>query len=106
MGTPLETRETIRETLDLVREIDPPFLTLARFAPIPGTEMYQELEGRGLISADADWSMECNQRLSSHYIYGMSEDEFGEALREVTDFVEAHNRSNCERIGTRDGRLM
>jgi radical SAM superfamily enzyme YgiQ (UPF0313 family) len=106
VGTPRETRETVRETLDFVREIDPPFVTLARFAPIPGTAMYEELERHGLISADADWSMECNQRLSSHYVFGMSEDEFAETLREVTDFLEAHNRSNCERIGTRDGRLI
>ena len=104
-GTPRETRETVEETLALVRELDPPFLTLARYAPIPGTEMYDELAGRGLISPESDWSMECNQRLRSHYVYGMTEDEFERTMCEVAAFVEAHNGTHCESAGTRDGRL-
>ncbi|MBM4041333.1 MAG: radical SAM protein [Planctomycetes bacterium] len=104
-GTPMETRETVEETLAFVREINPPFLTLARFAPIPGTEMCDELAHRGLICADTDWSMECNQRLRSHYVYSMTEEEFERTMREVAAFVEAHNMANSARIGTRDGRL-
>jgi len=105
MGTPLETKETVKETLAFVREINPPFLTLARFTPIPGTEMYEELVHRGLISPDTDWSMECNQRLRSHYVYSMTEEEFERTMREVAAFVEAHNIASSARIGTRDGRL-
>ncbi|HUT37404.1 MAG TPA: radical SAM protein [Planctomycetota bacterium] len=105
LGTPLETKETVKETLAFVREINPPFLTLARFAPIPGTEMYDELVHRGLISPDTDWSMECNQRLRSHYVYGMTEEEFEQTMREVAAFVEAHNTATSARMATRDGRL-
>jgi radical SAM superfamily enzyme YgiQ (UPF0313 family) len=105
VGTPMETKETVKETLAFVREIAPPFLTLARFAPIPGTEMYDELAHRGLISPDTDWSMECNQRLRSHYVYSMTEEEFGQTMREVAAFVEAHNNANSARLGTRDHRL-
>jgi radical SAM superfamily enzyme YgiQ (UPF0313 family) len=105
VGTPMETRETVKETLSFVREINPPFLTLARFAPIPGTVMYDELVHRGLISPDTDWSMECNQRLRSTYVCSMTEEEFEETMREVAAFVEAHNRANSAKVGTRDGRL-
>ena len=105
VGTPMETRETVKETLDFVREINPPFLTLARFAPIPGTVMYDELAHRGLISPDADWSMECNQRLRSHYVYSMTEEEFDQVMRDVAAFVEEHNMANSARMGASDRRL-
>lgn len=105
VGTPMETKKTVEETLAFVREINPPFLTLARFAPIPGTEMYDELAHRGLISPDTDWSLECNQRLRSHYVYSMTEDEFEQTMREFAAFVEAHNKANSARLGTRDDRL-
>ena len=98
-------RKPSRRPSPLVREINPSFLTLARFAPIPGTEMYDELAQRGLISPDTDWSMECNQRTRSHYVYGMTEDEFEQMMREVAAFVEAHNKANSASIGTRDSRL-
>ena len=105
VGTPLETKETVEETLQFVREINPPFLTLARYAPIPGTVMYDELVHRGLISPGVDWGMECNQRLRSTYVYAMTENEFEQTMREVAAFVEAHNRANSAQMGARDGRL-
>ena len=105
VGTPRETRESIRDTIDFIREIDPPFVTLARFAPIPGTAMYDELAQRGLISPDIDWSMECNQRFSSHYTYAMGQGEFEMAMREVAAFVEAHNSAKSSELGQRDRRL-
>ncbi len=105
LGTPRETKESVRETVDLIREIDPPFVTLARFAPIPGTEMYDELAERNMISPDIDWSMECNQRYASHYVYAMGEAEFEKVMRETAAFVETHNSAKSAALGQRDHRL-
>ena len=105
IGTPSETRETVRETIDFLREINPPFITLARYAPIPGTAMYDELAQRGMINPDIDWRYECNQRLSSHYVYALSEEDFSAVLGEVAAFVEAHNEANSARLQQRDYRL-
>jgi len=105
VGTPQETKESIQETIDFIREIDPPFVTLARFAPIPGTAMYDELAERGLIWPEIDWSMECNQRFGSHYVYAMGEAEFERAMGEMAAFVESHNSMNSARLGRRDQRL-
>jgi anaerobic magnesium-protoporphyrin IX monomethyl ester cyclase len=105
IGTPQETPETVRQTIDFVREINPPFVTLARFAPIPGTAMYYELVERDMIGPDIDWSMECNQRLRSHYVYAMDEAEFESTMADVAAFVEAHNRANSARLHRRDVRL-
>ena len=58
-----ETRESIEETERFIEEIDPPFVTVARFTPIPGTPFYNELEAAGRIHPGIDWSCETNQRL-------------------------------------------
>jgi radical SAM superfamily enzyme YgiQ (UPF0313 family) len=105
IGTPHETPETVRQTIDFVKEINPPFVTLARFAPIPGSRMYHELAERGMIGPEIDWSMECNQRLCSHYVYAMEEAEFERTMAEVAAFVEAHNRANSTRLHRADLRL-
>jgi len=105
VGTPHETAESIRKTMDFIDEVDPPFVTLARFAPIPGTPMYKELEQRGMINAEIDWSMECNQRLSSHYVYDMSENEFERELGVIADFIEKRNAARSAQMGTADQRL-
>jgi radical SAM superfamily enzyme YgiQ (UPF0313 family) len=105
LGTPHETAESMQQTMDFVAEIDPPYVTMARFAPIPGTAMYQELEVNGMISPDIDWSQECNQRLSSHYVYAMSESEFEEKLAAFAAFVEVRNTAKSAQLGARDQRL-
>jgi len=105
LGTPHETPESIQATMDFIAEIDPPYVTMARFAPIPGTAMYQELEQHGMISPNIDWSMECNQRLSSHYVYAMSEAEFEVKLAEFAAFVEDRNKAKSVQMGTADQRL-
>jgi hypothetical protein len=67
--------------------------------------MYQELEVNGMISPDIDWSQECNQRLSSHYVYAMSESEFEEKLAAFAAFVEVRNTAKSAQLGARDQRL-
>jgi anaerobic magnesium-protoporphyrin IX monomethyl ester cyclase len=104
-GSPLETKETIKQTLDFIKEINPPFVTLSIFDPIPGTEMYSELEHVGLISPGIDWSMESNQRFRSNYVYAMSADEFENSMKEVAAIIDDLNKQNSARLGVSDGRL-
>ena len=49
MGTPLETKETIRETEALIDEVRPDTVSFSILAPYPGTEYYQP------EFADWDW---------------------------------------------------
>lgn len=104
-GTPSETVESIRRTLDFIREIDPPFITLARYAPIPGTVMFKELERAGRVSPVNEWSREMNQQFSSNYVFAMSPEVFEGQMREVASVVEAHNASRRAKLGRWDRRL-
>ena len=86
-------------------EIDPPFVTLARFSPIPGTPYYNELEAQGRIHPGIDWFRETNQRLDTDYLLDMPAEEFDSAFREVSEIVMARNAAKSAELGARDGRL-
>ena len=104
-GTPLETKTTIQETLEFIKEINPPFVTVSRFAPIPGTEMYDDLIEANLISPYIDWSMESNQRFESNYIFAMTKEEFEVAMKEVSKTIDTHNKTQSRIRDKKDGRL-
>ena len=48
LGTPLETLETIKETEDLIDEVQPNTVSFSILAPYPGTEYYDENKHGGL----------------------------------------------------------
>ncbi len=104
-GTPRETKDTIRKTMDFIRELSPPFITLGRFAPIPGTPLFDELVQAGRVFPDMDWSMESNQRFRSNYVLSMSEEEFEDEMRDAAAFVDNHNRAMSEMWQRQDQRL-
>lgn len=105
-GTPLETRESIQRTINFIKAIDPPFITLSRFAPIPGSEIYHNLEKKGLVSPYIDWSLENNQRIESHYLLNMKSTEFEREMENIINYVEEHNHKKSLEFGIRDARLL
>jgi radical SAM superfamily enzyme YgiQ (UPF0313 family) len=104
-GIPDETHETMRETIDFIRQIDPPFVTVARFAPIPGTEMYDDLVRIGRIDRDINWGEEGNQQKHTHYAVNFAAGEFEALMDEVVAWVEARNENNSKIMNLRDGRF-
>ncbi len=55
LGLPGETRETIRETIQFAKEVNPHTLQVSLAAPYPGTELYdQALKNGWLDSANAE----------------------------------------------------
>jgi hopanoid biosynthesis associated radical SAM protein HpnJ len=49
LGLPGETRETIQQTIDFAREIDPHTLQVSLAAPYPGTALYRQAEAEGWL---------------------------------------------------------
>ncbi|OPZ08682.1 MAG: coproporphyrinogen III oxidase [candidate division BRC1 bacterium ADurb.BinA292] len=54
IGTPLETRATLRETYEYARKIDPDFFDFNIAYPLPGTELYEIAEREGLFEKPPD----------------------------------------------------
>jgi len=94
-GLPSETKEDIEKTLALIDEIDPPFVTMARYTPIPGSEMYEALVGEGRIrESEADWGQWSNQWLQKSFTKAMSQEQFREIMGDVARRIDEHNRRN------------
>jgi hopanoid biosynthesis associated radical SAM protein HpnJ len=53
LGLPGETRETIRETIEFAREIDPDTIQVSLAAPYPGTALYEEARRNDWLEDDA-----------------------------------------------------
>ena len=57
-GNPLETRESLRMTIDFTKRIDLDDVSIAFFTPFPGSAIYNEVEKYGKF--DRDWAkMSC-----------------------------------------------
>jgi hopanoid biosynthesis associated radical SAM protein HpnJ len=52
LGLPGETRETIQETIDYAREINPHTIQVSIAAPYPGTHLYHQAQENGWLSDD------------------------------------------------------
>lgn len=48
-GIPGETKETMRETIDFVKKLNPTYAQFFRAVPFPGTELYDEVKKEGLL---------------------------------------------------------
>jgi len=54
IGSPGETPETIKETIDLAKKLDPDFAQFSISTPFPGTELFNLANLDGLVSKDWD----------------------------------------------------
>lgn len=97
IGVPAETEESLQTTAQLIREIDPPFVTMARFTPLPGTCMYQEVVQGGLLDeADTDWTWAANQSLDRSFVTGMEASRFLALADEMAEMVKQHNERHAQ----------
>lgn len=92
LGVPIETERTIQSTIDFINEIRPHFVTLAKFTPLPGTPMYQEVVNEHLLDANnTDWTWAANQSLDKAFVKGMDAEKFLLMLHDAANFVEKYN---------------
>jgi hopanoid biosynthesis associated radical SAM protein HpnJ len=54
VGLPGETKETIQETIQFAREVNPHSIQVSVAAPYPGTELYRQARENGWLPADED----------------------------------------------------
>ncbi|KKQ55802.1 MAG: putative Fe-S oxidoreductase [Parcubacteria group bacterium GW2011_GWA2_38_13] len=90
---PKETEETIKLSLKLMKEIDPPFITLARYTPFPGTPMYNEVVRAKLLDEkNTEWEWAANSHSAdTAFVQNMNPEKFLELFHETTQWVDAHN---------------
>lgn len=92
-GLPTETKEDIDKTLSLIEEIDPPFVTMARYTLLPGSDLWKVLQKKQHIDEDhVDWREWGNQWLSKGFTERINPREFQEILRKAAVVIDEHNQ--------------
>jgi len=92
-GLPSETKEDIKKTFTLIDEIDPPFVSMARYTPEPGSELYETLVRKGRVCEnEVDWGQWSNQWLENAFTERISREEFREIIQDVARHVDEHNK--------------
>lgn len=99
IGLPGEQIEDVAMTRRLIEEIDPPFVTLARWVPLPGTPMTEEAKRGGLLPEEIDWRLASNRHLEGSLF--LKEVLPVEVVKEMAEFVKSHNQKH----GLRDQRI-
>ncbi len=80
IGIPEETEEDLLATLELLKEIQPTFVNLALFNPIPGTRIYKELVEEGLLCEPFDYSQLGFKTRGIHFSKHISVERFQELI--------------------------
>ena len=80
LGLPGETRETIRETIEFAKEVDPFSMQVSLAAPYPGTELYRQAKENGWFAGDAHLVDGHGQQAAALEYDNLSRDEIFAAL--------------------------
>lgn len=68
-GLPGEPPDIVDRTIQFIGEIQPDYVSLSGFCPLPGSPMFRNPESYGIKSIDRDWSKH------AHLLYRFSDDE-------------------------------
>jgi hypothetical protein len=101
-GVPEETVKDIRMTMEMLERLQPSFITAARFSPLPGTPMYEEIARSG---RKVDWVMENNMCIGPCYCRHIPEPQFHDLMERILEYVADYNRRHSNGSTSRDRRI-
>jgi len=80
LGLPGETKETIQETIEFAKEMDPFSLQVSLAAPYPGTELYRQATENGWFSETVGLTDQHGQQTAVLEYDGLDKDEIFRSL--------------------------
>jgi anaerobic magnesium-protoporphyrin IX monomethyl ester cyclase len=94
IGFPLETEETLRDTVEAMKRAECDTVVFSIFTPYPGTETYDLCLKLGLIGDDYDISIYNHQSPLNCFCKNIPRDRFREHVREIGRIVDRKNAIN------------
>lgn len=92
MGLPYETKESILDTINFMKELNPDFVNLSVATPYPGTELFDIAKNNKMIPSEPDWSEFFHQSPEMLTTSNISFEEFYELLRFAQKVFDRHNK--------------
>ncbi len=100
MGYPGETQEDILETWRFMKELDPPAAEINIFNPLPGTKVWKELEEKGLVKGDMDFSRYSQSSTEYFFLDTVGKDEFKELALWMAREFDSHNEKKRREVAS------
>jgi len=91
MGYPGETRDEIFETLQFMKELDPPYAEINIFNPLPGTRIWDDLEAAHEVSRTMDFSKFSQSSLNNYFLKDIPQEEFQDIALKIIREFDRHN---------------
>jgi radical SAM superfamily enzyme YgiQ (UPF0313 family) len=88
LGLPEETVEDIQMTMDLLVQLQPSFVTMSRFVPLPGTISYKSILKAG---RQVKWLYQNNMCLEDSYCNNVPVSELQSIIKAAFTFAEEYN---------------
>jgi radical SAM superfamily enzyme YgiQ (UPF0313 family) len=83
IGTPDETKEDLRASIEFLRKLKPDTVNVCTYTPYPGTEMYERALELGVTSQDLDHLFFSHHSSNNMFSGFMTPDEFVELRKEI-----------------------
>jgi len=96
LGFPDETEEEIEMTWQLIKEIQPTYVSMSVLAPYPGCDIYYDLLGKEQISEKTDWNLYDPFSLYANSSLVFTKDRFVALTRKTMAFVDDYNSKSQE----------
>jgi radical SAM superfamily enzyme YgiQ (UPF0313 family) len=79
-------------TKQFLLKLKPDWAGISIFTPIPGTEIWNELQEQGKISENPDYAMFSHQSPHSNFAFSMEDrEEFPELAQDMLEFIQNYN---------------
>lgn len=91
-GVPDETKSDIYDTLELIERIDPSFVSMSRFTPLPGTYFYDYLIKNGKLTESINWEEWGNQYLGRNFMKNVTKEEFVGLIGNISKMIDERNK--------------
>lgn len=93
VGFPEENEEDIRQTINLMKNLDVSRIAFSIFTPYPGCELYEKAENLGLVSKNQDWGELSHHSPNNYFMKNIDRDRFDILVNECVKIVDEHNGS-------------
>ena len=91
IGFPEETEETLRDTLNAIKNIESDHILLSIFTPYPGSELFQVCKELGVVDDDFDITYYNHQSPENCFTAYIAPERFRELVKEVTAVADRKN---------------
>lgn len=82
LGAPMESKKTVKESVDFAKKLDADYVAFNLLTPYPGTALHSDLKKRGLINAK-DWEIFDQSKKSSLKSYHLSNRQLEEEMKKA-----------------------